>query len=65
MNPEVRKSKRAHNSLSIADKVKILNQIGQKSYKVLSEEFGVGISDKEGPELRRWLRWGVAEQQKS
>ena len=61
MNPEVRKSKRAHRSLSIADKVKILNQIGQKSYKLLSEEFGVGISTisdikKKVPELRNFKR---------
>ncbi len=55
MDPGASKSKRAHKSLSIADKVKILDQIGKKSYKLLSEEFGVGISTisdikKKGPQ---------------
>ena len=55
------KSKRAHKSLSIADKVKILDQIERKSYKLLSELLGVGISTisdikKKGPELRSYKR---------
>ena len=54
----VSKSKRAHKSFSI---VKILDQIERKSYKLLSEEFEVGISTisdikKKGPELRSYKR---------
>ena len=54
-------TKRAHKSLSIADKVKILDKIGEKSYKLLAEEYGVGISTisdikKKGPELRNYKR---------
>ena len=30
--------------LSIEKKVEILDQIGRKSYKILSEEYGIGIS---------------------
>ena len=50
--------KRAHRSLSIKDKLQILDQIGKKSYKVLSEEYGVGISDikKKGSEFREYKR---------
>ena len=36
--------KRAHKILAIEEKVEILNQIGKKSYKLLSEQYGVGIS---------------------
>ena len=36
---------RTHKSLSVAKKVKILDQIGtKKGYMLLSEEFGIGIS---------------------
>ena len=53
--------KRAHTSLSIEQKVEILDKIGKKSYKLLSEEYGVGISTiadikKKGPELRDYKR---------
>ena len=34
--------KRAHKSLTIEEQVEI--QIGKKSYKLLSEQYGVGIS---------------------
>ena len=36
--------KRAHKSLTIEEKVEILDQIGKKRYKLLSEEYGIGIS---------------------
>ena len=36
--------KRAHKSLNIEEMVKILDQIGKKRYKLLSEQYGVGIS---------------------
>ena len=56
-----KKPKRAHKSLSIEQKVEILDKIGKKSYKLLSEEYGVGtstISDikRKGPELRNYKR---------
>ena len=56
-----KKTKRAHKTLSIAEEVEILDQIPNKSYKVLSEKYGVGtstISDKkkQGPELRDYKR---------
>ena len=52
------KPKRAHKSLSM---VAILDQIRKKSYKLLSEEYGIGISTisdikKKGPELRDFKR---------
>ena len=37
--------KRAHTSLSIDTKIKILDQVGKKSYKLISEEFGIGASN--------------------
>lgn len=53
--------KRAHKSLPIEDKVKILDQIGKKSYKLLSEEYGIGVSTisdikKKSSELRDYKR---------
>lgn len=41
--------------------MRILDQIGSKSYKVLAEEYGVGISTisdikRKGPELREYKR---------
>ena len=36
--------KRAHKSLAIEEKVEILDQIRKKSYKLLSEQYGVEIS---------------------
>ena len=55
------KPKRTHTSLSIEKKVEILDKIGKKSYKVLSEEYGVGISTisdikKKGIQLREYKR---------
>ena len=38
------KPKRAHRTLTIETKVEILDQLGDKSYKLLSEKYGVGIS---------------------
>ena len=40
----VKTKKRANKSLTIEGKVKILDQIGKKRYKLLSEQYGVGIS---------------------
>ena len=53
--------KRAHKSLTIDEKIEILDQIGRKSYKVLKDEYGVGISTisnikKKGQELRDYKR---------
>ena len=53
--------KRAHRTLSIEKKDEILDEIGQKSYKVLSAEYSVGISTiadikKKGPKLRAYKR---------
>ena len=36
--------KRAHKSFTIDQKIEILNQICRKSYKVLKDEYGIGIS---------------------
>ena len=36
--------KRAHKTLTIHQKLEILDQIGKKRYKVLSEDYGVGVS---------------------
>ena len=36
--------KRAHKNLTIEEKVVILDRIGKKSYKLLSEQYGVVIS---------------------
>ena len=39
---EVTKAKkRAHRSLTIEEKVEIVDQIGKKNYKLLSEQYGV------------------------
>ena len=48
--------KQAHKSLSVEEK--ILDQMGEKSYKVLSMEYRHTISDikKRGPELRAYKR---------
>lgn len=48
--------KQAHKSLSVEEK--ILDQMGEKSYKVLSMEYRRTISDikKRGPELRAYKR---------
>ena len=35
--------KRAHKSFTIDQKIEILDQIGRKSYKVLKDEYRVGI----------------------
>ena len=56
-----KKPKRAHISLSIDQKVEILGKIGGRSYKLLSEEYGVGVSTisdikRKGPELRDYKR---------
>ena len=37
-------AKRSKTCLSIEKKVEILDQIGRKSYKILLEEYGIGIS---------------------
>ena len=47
--------------MSVQQKVEILDKIGEKSYKVLSEEYGVGISTiadikKKGQNLREYKR---------
>ena len=34
--------KRPHKTLTIDEKVEILDQIGKKSYTVISEEYGIG-----------------------
>ena len=56
-----KKRKRAHKTLSIEEKVEILDQIPNKSYRIISEKYGVGtstISDikKHGSELRDYKR---------
>ena len=50
-------TKRAHKTLSLEEKLKVLDDIGSKTYCQLAEEYGVGrstISDikRKGPELR-------------
>ena len=47
--------------LSIEKKVEILDQIGCKSYKILSEEYGIGISTvadikRRGSQLRQYKK---------
>ena len=39
-----RKPKRAHKTLTINQKIEILDQLGKKSYTVLCEEYGIGKS---------------------
>ena len=41
---DAKAKKRVHKSLTIEEKVEILDQIWKKSYKLLSEQHGVGIS---------------------
>ena len=41
---EKRPAKRAHRSLTIDKKIEILDQIGKKRLKILSEKYGVGES---------------------
>ena len=55
------RSKPPHKSLTIDQKIQILDQIGRKSYKVLKDEYGVGISTisdikKKGQELRDYKK---------
>ncbi len=38
------KRKRAHKTLTIDEKVEILKDIGKKSYQVLADKYGVGVS---------------------
>ena len=50
-------AKRAHCTLTLDEKLKILGDIGSKKYRQLAEEYGVGISTiahikKKGPQLR-------------
>ncbi|XP_065892463.1 tigger transposable element-derived protein 2-like [Dysidea avara] len=54
-------AKRTHKTLTIVDKMKILDKIGTKSYTVLSEEYGVGRSTicdikRKEAELREYNR---------
>ena len=56
-----RKPKRLHKTLTINEKIEILDQIGKKSYTVLCEEYGVGksmITDikKREPKIRTYKR---------
>ena len=55
------KPKRAHKTLSIDQKVKLVDQIDKKSYTVVCEEYGIGrstISDikKREMEIRQYKR---------
>ena len=61
---EKRPAKRAHWSLTIDQIIEILDQIGKKSYKILSEMYGVGVSTisdikSRGPEIRSYKRKAV------
>ena len=61
---EKRPAKRAHRSLTIDQKVEILDQIGMKSHKILLEKYGVGVSTisdikRRGPEIRSYKRKAV------
>lgn len=38
----ITKAKRVHKTLTVNQKLKLLNQIGKKSYTVLCEEYGIG-----------------------
>ena len=54
----------AHKTLTIHQKLEILDQIGKKSYKVLSEEYGVGVSTisdikKKDSQIRSYKRKAV------
>ena len=54
-------SKRPHRSLSIETKLEILDKIEKRSYKLLSEEYGIGrstISDikRKENEIRKYKR---------
>ena len=56
--------KRAHKTLTIYQKLEIVDQIGKKSYKVLSEEYGVGVSTisditKKDSQIRSYKRKAV------
>ena len=44
MASAVRVVKRAHKTLTIDQKLELLNQIGKKSYTVLCDEYGFGRS---------------------
>ena len=44
MASAVRVVKRAHKTLTIDQKLELLDQIGKKSYTVLCEEYGIGRS---------------------
>ena len=41
---EKRPAKGVHRSLTIDQKIEILDQIGKKSHKILSEKYRVGVS---------------------
>ena len=52
-------------NLTINQMIEILDQIGRKSYKILSENYGVGVSTisdikKKGPEIREY-KWKSVE----
>ena len=54
-------TKRPHKTLSIEKKLEILDQVGKKSYAILSEEYGIGRSTianlrKQEMELRQYRR---------
>ena len=56
-----KKMKRPHKTLSIHQKLEILDQVGKKSYALLSEEYGIGRSTitslrKQETELRQYRR---------
>lgn len=59
--PSSKLPKRPHKSVTIETKLEILGKIGKKSYKLLSEEYGIGrstiadIKRKEN-EIRRYKR---------
>ncbi len=42
--PSSKLPKRPHKSVTIETKLEILGKIGKKSYKLLSEEYGIGLS---------------------
>ena len=53
--------KRAHKTLTLEQKIQILDGVGSKTYKQIAEEYGVGISTiadikRKGQELRDYKR---------
>lgn len=54
-------AKRAHRTLSLEEKLKILDAIGSKTYKAIGEQYGVGVSTvadikRKGQQLREHKR---------